>query len=166
VVDRSVDVATVGQAVPQRVEAILPLDDGLLAASAVLDEEVAAARFEHATHLGKGGLHVRNGAERPRRDDAIETPRIERETIVCGERSALYGKARLLYPLLYFANPLSCEGVDAVDRLHIVPVVPEVSACAEPDLEYVARSLVHSFRSEVIHEPHGEVLKPGLDPIA
>jgi len=70
-------VAAVSQAIPHGVEAILPLHDGFFAASTVLDEEVAAARFEHPAHLRKSGLHVRepapwNGLASPTGRDAIE----------------------------------------------------------------------------------------------
>jgi hypothetical protein len=49
----------------------LPLDDILFPASAMFDEEVVAAWFEHATNLPEGGLCVRNRAKGPRRDDAM-----------------------------------------------------------------------------------------------
>ena len=83
----------------QRLEAMLPATHPLVWGQTVLEEVQGAAGLENPPHLGKGGGHVRNRAQRPRGQRGIEAVVLERQRLAI-QAGPLHRDARLSHTFL------------------------------------------------------------------
>ena len=82
------------------------------------------------------------------------------------EEKALHRKGGWLDSPFDRAEALRRHRVDAPDGVHLARVVAQVASGSETDFEHLAPRLATVSGLRSIHEPHGEVLSPGLDAIA
>src|SRR5206468_1839194 len=72
IVDAAIEVAAASDALPHRIEPVLPPRDGDVRRVPMFDKEQTASRPQHAADFLHGASRVRDGTRRPGHDDVVD----------------------------------------------------------------------------------------------
>jgi hypothetical protein len=150
-----------GDTALDRLQAVLPAAYGLVGGEAVLDEVEGPARFEDAAELAQGGDRVRDGAQGPGGQRAVEGVVLEGQGLTV-ETGAAYRELGRDHAVRG-EPPGDLGRLDRGHRCHGRGVVGKVVTRSEPDLDNLAVQPFAGAPPERIDHPGtaGEVDEPG-----
>src|SRR3990172_7340710 len=79
--DCAVQMTPAADALPDWCQAILPSAHTSVWRTTMLNKKQTPAGFQNTTHLSKRALHVRDAAQRPRRDDRVDASVVQRNSL-------------------------------------------------------------------------------------
>ena len=160
-IDRAVQVTTARQTAPERRQAVLPVPHQRIGRLAMLDEQQAAARPQHAPDFRECLGRVGDAAQGPGHDHVVDRAVVERDVLGAPfaqlDRKVRPGDVPARHPQQLGRR------VETEQQLEVARVEGQVEARPDADLEHATTGACDQSLAQLDQRPspHGDVDQPG-----